>query len=296
MPASPHLLAVDWGTSRLRAYLVDAAGAVLARAESEEGVAALGGKGHAEAFARVAGAWRAAHPDAPVWFAGMIGSRNGWREARYVRAPASLADLAAGALEVDLPGGGTGRIVPGVIVGEPGASDVMRGEETVAFGATGEGLVCIPGTHAKWLVMKDGRLATFRSFVTGEMFGLLRDKSFIGSLGKPGEDAAAFRRGLDASGEAASLLSTAFRARTGVLDGSLRAEGVADFLSGLLIGTEIRSARAAFGQEPLTLVAGPTLEPRYLAAFAHLKVEAQRRVQREALLAGLVRIATAARA
>jgi 2-dehydro-3-deoxygalactonokinase len=291
-----RLIAVDWGTSRFRAVLLGPEGEILAEAESDDGIASLGGNGHAEVFARHCGSWRAAHPGVAVLLAGMVGSRNGWLEASYVACPASLPALASGLAEVPLPGGGGGAIVPGVLRRE-GRPDVMRGEEILAFGAAMPGertVLCLPGTHSKWVSVEDGRITDFTTFVTGELYGLLVEKSFIGSLAVPGASAAAFAAGLAAAAAPEGLLATLFTARAGVLAGALPAEGVRDYLSGLVIGRECIDGRAALATDEIVLIAAGDLAERYRAAASASGLRCRTLSSRDAFIAGALRIATEA--
>jgi 2-dehydro-3-deoxygalactonokinase len=292
---SPELIAVDWGTSRLRAYLLGPRGDVLGKVESEDGIGPLGGAGHADAFERMCGPWRAAHPATPVLMAGMVGSRNGWREAPYVAVPTSVAELAANTVEVALAGGGHARIAPGLLKRGPARSDVVRGEEMRALGAARPGafsLLCLPGTHAKWLSVDHDRLSDFRTFVTGELYGLIVEQSFIGSLGRPGEDDPdAFEAGLAAADEPDGLTSVLFAARANVLDGRLAPEGVADYVSGCLIGTEVRHALASAPTREITLVAGGEHAWRYETAIRRAGALVTLVDTEAAFLAGMRRVA-----
>lgn len=299
--AAASLIAIDWGTTRFRAFLLAGDGTVLDTRTSEDGIAALGGRGFPDVFERECGAWLDRNPGLPSVFAGMIGSRNGWVEAPYVPLPADLTALAGRAAAVPLPRGGTGLIVPGLINEEPTRSDVMRGEETKILGAVGvrhrTEVLCLPGTHAKWAVVQDGRVTRFRTFVTGELFGLIKDHAFIASLGRPASahDRDAFERGMTAALAAEGVLAAAFGARTNVLDGRIAPTGVADFLSGLLVRTELEAARALFQPARVTLVSTGDLEESYLAAARHARLPVRTVDATEAFLRGLLRFARAAK-
>ena len=181
--ATPALLACDWGTTNLRAWALDASGAVLARRDFPLGAARLAPGGVARRFAdEVRPALHA--DDAPAILCGIVGSNLGWTLAPYVDCPADLRDLAAGLLAVSEDV----RLVPGVRAkGFNGRGDVMRGEETQLFGwlagdparARGRRLVCQPGTHAKWMRVEDGRLSAFVTAMTGELFAVLGAHSVL---------------------------------------------------------------------------------------------------------------------
>jgi 2-dehydro-3-deoxygalactonokinase len=239
----PLLIGLDWGTSSLRAMLIGADGVVLEEAARPWGITRLPPGGFVAAYDEVTAAWRAAWPALPCLGCGMVGSRQGWVEAPYCEAPAGPAALAARLATV--PEAGL-SIVPGIVL--TGARpDVMRGEETQVAGALGEddgGLAVLPGTHSKWVVVQAGRIVGFRTFMTGEVFAALRDHTILGAF-PPGEaeDAAAFERGvLAAHGAAEGIAALLFSARALVLTGLLPGSGARDYLSGLLIGDELRAA------------------------------------------------------
>ncbi len=242
-------LAVDWGSTHLRAKLV-VDGEVVASVSSPDGIRHLAGRDCEAVLAEHCAAWKKTHPDALVLVSGMAGAREGWREVPYVAAPCGLDDLAAGIVAIPSPTFGEVLVVPGVRYDDPGTgtADVMRGEETQAMGLlpdlpTGGAVLCLPGTHSKWAVCRGGRIESFRTWLTGEAYERLTRDSLVGGDGTPaGPESAAFRLGLDASAGPGGLLHQIFLARTGMLTGRLDASEVRSFVSGLLVGHEIREA------------------------------------------------------
>lgn len=277
----PALIAIDWGTSSFRAYLMGPEGAILDRIESADGVASVRPGGFPAAFARLTGPWLAAHPGLPVLASGMVGSRNGWREAPYVRCPADPAAIAAKLVTVS-SNGATVHIAPGLLFEDvTGRPDVMRGEEVEILGLTetGNGLVVLPGSHSKWARVDDGGVVSFRTFVTGELFAAIRDHTLLGAFARQtpaGPANSAFAPGVQRGAEAArgengaGLIGTLFGARTLPLMGKLPETDAADWLSGLLIGAEIAEARRLFPDGTPLLAGAPALVERYLAAFMAL--------------------------
>jgi 2-dehydro-3-deoxygalactonokinase len=239
--AEPALVAVDWGTSRLRAALLDSDGQVLARSAADEGIMHVKEGRWAETLDRHVGAWLRQKPTMKVVMAGMIGSRNGWVEAPYAECPADWSEIAARMTLVRRTDGGEVWIAPGLFTRNPdGIPDVMRGEETLIAGThVGDGVMITLGTHCKWATLKDGRVETFASFMTGEFFAALKDHTILGRLAENPEDNAGFVRGLTAAKRKGGLLHTAFQTRTSVLLGDMPGAQVDPFLSGLLIGSEI---------------------------------------------------------
>lgn len=273
---------IDWGTTNARAWACAADGAVLDRRYAPLGIRNVGEAGFRAAFDRLTGDWLGS--GAPVVMSGMVGSRQGWREAPYADCPAGLGSLAEGMIR--LPEPETVLIVPGVGRGRPGERhDVMRGEEVQCFGAlaleaTGDALICLPGTHSKWVLMRGGAITDFASAMSGEVFEVMCRHSILGALmgdPAPGHDGgAAFRRGIDRSADAGGLLNHLFSARAEALFGEIGAEDIRDYLSGVLIGHEIREMPPLLGGSgDILVIADGPLPERYRVAFGHLGIPAR---------------------
>ena len=239
--SEPALVAVDWGTSRLRAALLDGAGHVLERSSADEGIMHVAQGQWAETLARHIGGWLQQKPSMKVVMAGMIGSRNGWVEVPYAECPADWSEIAAKMTMVRRADGGEVWIAPGLFTrNQDGIPDVMRGEETLIAGTgVDDGVMITLGTHCKWATLKQGRVETFASFMTGEFFAALKDHTILGRLAEHPEDQAGFVKGLQAAKRKGGLLHLAFQTRTSVLLGDMPGAQVDPFLSGLLIGSEI---------------------------------------------------------
>jgi 2-dehydro-3-deoxygalactonokinase len=256
MPA-PTSIILDWGTSSLRAMLVPDTGETLDTRETASGGIQFVRDGAFEAaLMSVIGEWFSTHGPLPVLATGMITSRNGWIEVPYVDTPGGVAELAAGTRKLTLANGAVITFLPGMR--NPAARpfpDVMRGEETqiVGFGLDRDRTLVLPGTHSKWARVKGDRIDGFQTFATGEVFSLLTKHSFIAKALAPvpgtDPDWKSFDRGAEfaaSSGASAdAFLSAIFSARTGILDGKLKPEDILDYVSGLVIGSEFRQARAA---------------------------------------------------
>ena len=239
--AEPALVAVDWGTSRLRAALLNEVGEVLERSSADEGIMHVEGGRWAETLDRHVGGWLRQKPSMKVVMAGMIGSRNGWVEAPYAECPADWSEIAAKMTMVPRADGGEVWIAPGLFTrNAEGVPDVMRGEETLIAGTgVSDGVMITLGTHCKWATLKEGRVETFASFMTGEFFAALKDHTILGRLAEDPVDNAGFVKGLTAAKRKGGLLHLAFQSRTSVLLGDMDGKQVDPFLSGLLIGSEI---------------------------------------------------------
>ena len=293
------LIAIDWGTTAARAYALDGAGTVTGTRSAPLGVQHVQDGRFAEALAALLGDW---HDDpAPRIACGMIGSRQGWIEAPYVACPAQLSDLVAGLVQVP---GSRLTIVPGVRTRDSNdVPDVARGEETQIAGAVGsrdERVLCaLPGTHSKWVCVEGGRVVDFLTYMTGEMWGVLLQHSILGRLATAGTQAgdvgAAFERGVARGLGPGNLAHDAFGARTLALMGELQGGDVPDWLSGLMIGREIRNARTwgqrhGYDGSRVRLVGADALVARYAAALRQADVAVELADSNAAAL-GLWRIA-----
>jgi 2-dehydro-3-deoxygalactonokinase len=277
------MIGIDWGSSGFRAYRLAPDGSILERRKAASGIASLAPTDYAAVLRQQIGDWLQTDADAPVLLSGMVGSRQGWREAAYVPCPAGPADLAAKLCPVDLGGGRMAHIVPGLACrNADGIPDVMRGEETQIFGLdlAGDVSICLPGTHSKHVQFRAGRIAGFATAMTGEVFALLKSHGLIAAMvagrtdqDTPGADldVGAFETGLARSGRPGGLLHHLFGVRTRRLFNELSAEAATDYLSGILIGHELR-ATAWAGR--VVIVGTGVLTMRYRKAFAFLGLEA----------------------
>ncbi|OOG89725.1 2-dehydro-3-deoxygalactonokinase [Pseudomonas sp. A25(2017)] len=254
-----QLIALDWGTTSLRAYKLAADGEVLEQRSLSSGIMQLPSgprtvvgrvciDGFELAFDEACGDWLDAQPGLPVIACGMVGSAQGWREAPYCDTPANVANLGHSLQTVRSLRGVDVHIVPGVIQ-RSRLPNVMRGEETQVLGALHSlpdeaVLIGLPGSHSKWVEVADGCIVHFDTFMTGEIFAVLSDHSILGRTQQRSTtfDGVAFDRGvqvaLSVDGQIGPL-STVFSARSLGLTGELEASAQADYLSGLLIGHEL---------------------------------------------------------
>ena len=297
MPDS-KLIGLDWGTTACRAYLIGADGAVLGRQLDGPGI--LKTEGHFGPWLdSMIGGWIATHGPAPVILSGMIGSRQGWKEAPYARCPAGAEDIVKALARIEWAGLAL-ALVPGLSTENAGMPDVMRGEETQIFGALAlsgqsDGLFLLPGTHSKWAQAADGRIVSFRTFMTGEVFGALKDHTILSRLMADGADPEAFARGVREGAtlqSAGAMLNRVFATRTYGLMDRLPAAALADYLSGLLIGAEVAEATWQTANA-ITIIASPGLAQRYgdaLRLLGHDSVLAPQ----DCVAAGHWRIAQAA--
>ena len=280
--SAPALISVDWGTSSFRAYLADSRGATIAEIGQGKGALTLARGEHEPYLASVLADWKSAHPHLPVVASGMVGARQGWIEAPYAPCPAGAADIAAAIVAAPSPSLGDVRLIPGVSHHDiRGAPDVMRGEETQILGALAaegveSGVFVLPGTHSKWARVEGGRIVGFETFMTGEVFAVLKEHSVLGRMmAAPREAAegAGFALGLDAAAaleRPGDILHAIFMTRTFALFDKVAPDQLAEYLSGLLVGAEILAG--AKGAREATVIGSAALTARYVEAGARLGV------------------------
>jgi 2-dehydro-3-deoxygalactonokinase len=278
------MIAVDWGTTNRRAWALGRTGRVLDERGDAEGLLMVKAQGFARSFTDFAGSWLARDERLPVLMCGMVGSKLGWAEAPYIEAPADLAGLARHLHPVPFDGAARIVIVPGVCCIENGVPDVMRGEEcqvlaVLAERRLSEGTLLLPGTHSKWVRVEEGRLVSFRTYMTGELYNALTSSGTLAQLMEKGDvDDAAFAQGLrqirtEGSGALTHLL---FGVRTSGLFELMPRTGLASYLSGLLIGAEMVDAAARSGTKSVIALGSPKLLENYrrAAQFFDLGFEA----------------------
>ncbi|AGS20715.1 2-dehydro-3-deoxygalactonokinase [Rhizobium etli] len=279
--ANPAYVAVDWGTSSFRLWLIDRDGSILAERRSGEGMTSAAKIGFSTVLSGHLTAVEA--PEGlPVIVCGMAGARQGWVEAGYIDVPAPLASILTAAVRV--PGESRDiRILPGLAQRDVARPDVMRGEETQLLGALGRAnsaaqAVCMPGTHSKWVHVGDGKVTGFSTFMTGELFDAISKNTILSHAVSGAEqqpaDAAAFEAAVSAAFAHPALASNLlFTARSGQLLHGISAAAAQARLSGTLIGLEIAGAlQDAANGTGITLVASGRLQALYEQAFNTLSL------------------------
>jgi 2-dehydro-3-deoxygalactonokinase len=281
MSSPRHLIAIDWGTSSLRGARLGAGGKVLESREFPRGILTVPPGQFEAVFHELFGDWMQA-PRALCLISGMAGSRQGWQEAPYCPCPAGFAELGQHLLWLQ-----PGRIalVPGLsCLGADALNtpDVMRGEEVQIFGAlqlTGRdsATLVLPGTHSKWVQVHSGHVMQFQTFMTGEVFALMSQHSILGkTLDLNGAfDEAIFLQGVDQSQQSGSVLHHLFAVRTLGLFDRLSTAQLPSYLSGLLIGEELRTQTVNADSGPVILIGSDTLTRRYSLALQQLGIACQ---------------------
>ena len=292
----------DWGTSRLRLFLCEGPGAILDTVEGP-GVAAVRMPFDA-LFESIMRTWETQYGPLTAVLCGMVGSSIGWVQAPYANCPADPQKIIDAAIALRA---GRVHILPGArCENRLRAADFMRGEETQILGALtldatlrrGQRLLCLPGTHTKWVLLEEGIIREFLTALTGELFGALRDHSVLVPADGRSETATlgtAFDEGVKSFNEfpQTQILHRLFECRSRMLNGELSARNVTSFLSGLLIATDVGAASQAFADSgakpPVYLIGEPRLTQLYAAALQHRSCGAQQLDGAAASLAGLTR-------
>jgi 2-dehydro-3-deoxygalactonokinase len=287
-------IAVDWGTTNLRAYAMGSEG-IRAEATSDDGMGRLGPKGFEPALIRLIEPWLGPGVTS-VLACGLVGSRQGWSEAPYRATPCTPLD-AGQMVDVRVRDPRiTVQIVPGLKQMKP--ADVMRGEETQIAGALAldpafDGAMCLPGTHSKWVQISAGEVVSFQTYLTGEMFSLLSTQSVLRhGMAATGWDEDAFDQGV-ANGMARPerLAAHLFRLRAEGLIADLGPDAARAQLSGLLIGAELAAARPYWLGARVALVGSAALTALYARALSAMGAPTQTLAAKDCTIAGLARAA-----
>ena len=266
------MIGVDWGTTSFRAFRLLPDGTIRDRRTALRGLVNVPDNRFADTLREEIGPWLAAGEN-HVLLSGMIGSRQGWKETAYLPCPVSAREVAAALVEIEFDWGQV-KVVPGLsAVDAAGVAEVMRGEETQVFGVVealgGSGLACLPGTHSKWVRVENGRITGFDTHMTGEAFGALRGHTILGRMMREGPaDGEPFDRGVRRSDDPGGLLHHIFGARALVLAGQLAETEAAAYLSGILIGHEVRAALAGRRGHVVHVIGAPELTLLYARAVA----------------------------
>lgn len=287
---SEGFVAADWGTTNRRAYRIDALGKCVDEFEDHKGVLSIAEGGFPAALDEI----RQRLGDLPLLLAGMIGSNRGWKEAPYVHCPAGLDDLASALVWV----GDREAIVPGISYLGNRRPDVMRGEEVQLLGAVASGsidptgLVCHPGTHNKWVTLRDGKISEFRTVITGELFNLLKEYSILSEfLGGKVEANDVFREAARHAIMTETLTADLFTVRASILLGETRKEDAASYTSGLLIGSDVRVGLGLPTGAQISVIGRPELTRLYAAALGEAGRKATEHDGEQSFLTGIGELA-----
>jgi 2-dehydro-3-deoxygalactonokinase len=289
-------VAVDWGTSNVRAWGIDIEGSVAFSTGSDRGMGRIGRADYPGVLNELIA--DLVPGPAEIVICGMAGARQGWLEAPYLDTPASLHELRRGAAA---PAGADSRfaprILPGVCQRTPGHEDVMRGEETQLLGLLGlrpgfAGTVILPGTHSKWVTIDDGRITRFETAMTGELYELLAEHSVLrhslsGERVGPATDEG-FAEGMGAGLARPEIVTAlAFRTRAASLLADRGTDWCAGYLSGLLIGAEVGGHQSWLSGRPVPLIGSERLSKLYATALKSLGIASFAVDAAEATIAGL---------
>lgn len=266
------MIGIDWGTTSFRAFRVGRDGAIRDRRFGAKGIMNVPDGRFGDTLREEIGPWLAGGEDR-VLLSGMIGSRQGWREAPYLPCPAGATELAGALTDIGFDWAKV-KLVPGLSGNDDaGVSEVMRGEETQVMGVPlllrDGGIACLPGTHSKWVRVEGGRIVSFTTHMTGEAFGVLRGHTILGRMMRDGPtDGAPFDAGVARSAQRGGLLHHVFGVRALTLAGRLADSDAPAYLSGILIGHEVRAGLALAAGEVVQVIGARDLTALYAKAIA----------------------------
>ena len=261
-------IAADWGTTHMRAWAIDEKGEVLAYSESNEGMKDLQQNEFEPVLLRLIESWLDSEKVTSVMACGMVGARQGWVETPYLKTPCvpidktqlTVASTKDPRIQVNL--------VPGVMQHKP--ADIMRGEETQIAGFIKEnpsfdGIVCLPGTHTKWVNVRAGQIENFRTFMTGELFGVISNNTLIKhSIESEGWDQVSFDSGVIKGFDNPGLIaSDLFSLRSESIVNDLDSNSARATLSGLLLGVELNGAKNYWKDKNVILIGSELLTNNY---------------------------------
>ena len=287
------MIGIDWGTTSFRAFRIARDGTIRDRRSSPRGIMNVPDARFGDTLREEIGPWLALGEDR-VLLSGMIGSRQGWKEAPYLPCPAAPADIAAALTDIAFEWAQV-KLVPGLSGSDAqGVAEVMRGEEAQIVGVPtlmeSGGIACLPGTHSKWARVEGGRIVSFTTHMTGEVFAALRGHTILGRTMRDGPSAGApFEAGVRRAAEPGGLLHHIFGVRAQTLTGALAETDAAAYLSGILIGHEVSAALAGAAGAIVHVIGNPDLAALYATAIAACGGYAERH-DGEAAALGLFRI------
>ncbi len=241
------LIGIDWGTTSFRAYLFDQSHECVDKISAPAGIMQVGDNAFEDVLYDQLENWLTKDPHIPIIASGMITSKQGWVETPYLTCPAPLADLSKNLTKKNTSHGQTVHFIPGVCQDLP-VANIMRGEETQMAGFDNDApfTSILPGTHSKWIRMEGQTIKQFWTFMTGELFSALTEHTILGRLVTDDEDPDSFldgvREGFSSAGDTGGILSKLFGARARPIMNKMRQESIRDYISGLLLGTEIQEA------------------------------------------------------
>ena len=275
------MIAIDWGTTSLRAYLVEDSIVVSSRS-TEQGVLSLSPVDFRRVFDDITQDWTG-----NVYLSGMVGSSKGWIETPYCETPFPLPNLSEHLVDISHLTGRPAWIVPGVK--QPSPVNMMRGEEVQTLGSITEqpdaDCIILCGTHSKHVLVSERRLTRFDTFLTGELYSILQQHSILAGTEEWGESD--FLLGVSDSGSSSSLLQQLFTVRANTLSDAIQFPRA--YLSGLLIGTEIHNAALLKNAQNCTIVGSKRLMALYEIALSssHPDIRLHLLSAEEATLIGL---------
>jgi 2-dehydro-3-deoxygalactonokinase len=280
------LIVIDWGTTNFRAYLLGESGQILENRTASQGVLSV--SDFPKALDELLDGWHST--PYPIVMSGMVGSSKGWVEVDYVDTPVQFSSLVNALHRIDE----RHFIVPGVRFSREHHIDLMRGEEVQVFGAEEDGVFCLPGTHSKWVTVLGGQITNVSTYMSGELFQLLSSGSILAVKEVPQvEDNESFMWGVQKAQDAQPLSALLFTARSFMLNGALDPQHVESYLSGLLIGCELKHA-VKTAEDAVYLIAEPSLARLYQDGLSVFNKQGRVLSSEAVTVRGVWRIAQAA--
>jgi len=271
------LIAADWGTSNLRVWSMDHQGNVINSITNGKGMSSLEPSEFEPHLINLIGNWLPTEANAryPIIICGMAGAKTGWKEAAYLTAPCppinkeKIVKIETEDQRISV------SIIPGIMQKSP--PDVMRGEETQIAGYLSknpdfDGIICLPGTHTKWVHISAGEIVSFKTFMTGEIFLSLSERSILRSSVQSNDfDATSFLEAFENVYTNPALLSAKlFGLRAADLLENASTKILKSMLSGYLIGSELAGAKSYWLGQNIVMIGNNDLCVLYEKALKKL--------------------------
>ena len=293
----PAIIAIDWGTTNFRAFLLSVDAVVLDTIQAPKGVLNIVKGAFAENLQHLINKWLQQYPTLPIIMSGMVGSSSGWVEVPYQVCPIDPAVLSANLFQLPNINAHALYIVPGLRLDDKQArADVMRGEETQLFGIMKDANVqccCLPGTHSKWVSVQNKKIKNFTTYMTGELFSLLSKQSILHKQIEASVfNQAEFIRGVKQTQNDQGLLANCFNVRAQFLMGDMLSQDTESYLSGLLVGYELLAAKPYWQlSNEVAVVATESVMLRYCIAMQYFSIKVLQVNGEQAVVQGLMMLA-----
>ena len=281
---SKYVLFIDWGTTNFRAHKYDLIkNKVISKIENNKGILNIKKKSEFLHILNETLVKLKLSTKHYILLAGMVGSKKGLYEVPYIRIPTSLSNLSKKIITKSIQGIQI-NIIPGLVFRNKNYYDVIRGEETLVIGAIEKlnikqnCFLCCPGTHSKWIMIKNDIINSFSTYMTGDLYSAIKSNTILSqSLNEESEKFSIiyFKHGLKFIKKNKTIISIIFKIRTMDLFSQNKSFERKSFLSGLIIGLEMNEVlnKIKLFKSRVVLIANGPLTKLYEESFKYYKIK-----------------------